>query len=177
MSPYELPYEATRNGESLLSLGCGIGLELCNLRTQDVTAVDIASQYLAEVHNRCPQAKLIQADVTDYIEEQPDDSVDVITLIDVLEHLTKSRGRSVLQNAKRVARKQVIVFTQDGYLRNEPHDAWGIPGADKYQRHLSGWSVAEVEALGYKLTHSQDMISQHDEPYKAVTYVFTRNAA
>lgn len=177
MNPYPYVWEATKNGESLLSLCAGIGLELGNLNTQDVTAVDIHQKYLDEIHTRCPQAKLVQSDVADYIEEQPDDSVDVISFIDGLEHLDKENGRRVLEHCKRVARQKVLVFTQDGYLRNEPHDAWGITGGDEYQKHKSGWSVLEVKDMGYDVVGIWDAISQHGEPYKAVMYVLNRDAS
>lgn len=165
MNPYPLIYAATKNGESLLSLGCGIGLELQSLGTADITAVDIAPQYLEVVPAFCSGAKLIQDDVTDYIESQPDKSVDVISLVDVLEHLTKVRGRSTLENCKRVAKRRVIVFTQDGYVKNEPHNAWGIKGADKHQKHLSGWTQKELEKLGFTLLARTPEVSQHGEEF------------
>lgn len=173
MSPYPHVAEATKNGESLLSLCCGIGLELSGLQTQDVTAVDIAPQYLAEVRHRCPQAKTVCADVLDYIKSQPDKSVDVISIIDGLEHLTKEAGLEIIQHMKRVARKQILLFVpqgeaEDGYLRNEPHNAWGIEGADEFQTHKSGWTKEELQDLGFELGIGVRDTSQHGEPYTAL---------
>lgn len=175
MNPYIYTQRATENGESLLALCAGIGLELQNLNTQDVTAVDIAPQYLEQVHRHCPQAKLVESDVTEYIKKAETNSVDVISFIDGLEHLSKEDGLVCLKECKRVARKQVLVFTQDGYLKNEPHNAWGIEGADEYQTHKSGWSILELKDMGYDLLNAVGSISQHNEPYTAIMLSYTKD--
>lgn len=176
MNPYISVYEATKNGESLLSLCCGIGLELGGLNTQDVTAVDLAPQYLEHVHERCPQAKLVATDAYLYTKNQPTNSVDVISIIDGIEHLSKHDGLALLRQMKRVARKKVLVFTPEGYLRNEPHDAWGISGVDHLQHHLSGWTIDEFEDRGYRLVARTAGISQHGEPYHALMFEYTKGA-
>lgn len=175
MNPYIYVREATNDGESLLSLCCGIGLELSSLNTTDITAVDIAPQYLKEVKHRA-KAKTIQSDATEYILQQPDKSVDVISFLDGVEHMTKEKGLITLEECKRVARKKILVFTPegqspDGYLKNEPHNAWGIEGADEHQKHLSGWTREEMKKLGFQILEERDEISQHGEPYKAVMYI------
>lgn len=179
MNPYPHVQEAVRNGESLLSLCCGIGLELGGLSTQDVTAVDIAPQYLEQVHIRCPQAKLVQSDSLEYLKKQPNESVDVISIIDGLEHLDKDSGLELIKHMKRVARKKIVLFVPEGhveggYLRNEPHDAWGIAGADEYQTHKSGWTRLEIKDLGFKLVEMADSISQHGEPYTALLAIYNK---
>jgi ubiquinone/menaquinone biosynthesis C-methylase UbiE len=173
MNPYTYIQEATKNGESLLSLCCGIGLELSHLSTQDVTAVDIAPQYLAQVKDRCPQAKTVCSDALEYIKQQPDNSVDMISIIDGIEHMDKKTGLKVIKHMKRVARQKVLLFTpqghaEDGYLKNEPHNAWGIEGADHFQTHKSGWTVDELKNLGFSLILAAGSVSQHDEPYTAL---------
>lgn len=173
MSPYPYVHEATNNGESLLSLCCGIGLELGGLKTNDVTAVDLAPQYLKQVKKRCPQAKTVCSDALEYVKAQPDNSVDVISIIDGIEHMDKETGLKLIPEMKRVARQKILLFTPqgpgpDGFLRNEPHNAWGIEGADHLQLHLSGWTVDELRDLGFETLGVQSSISQHDEPYEAL---------
>lgn len=179
MNPYIHVQEATKNGESLLSLCCGIGLELNNLSTQDVTAVDAAPQYLKEVHGRCPQAKTIRSEALEYVKAQPDNSVDVISIIDGIEHMDKETGRELIPEMKRVCRKRILLFTpqgpgKDGYLKNEPHNAWGIEGADHSQTHKSGWSALELKDLGFQIVESVGDISQHGEPYTALMTIYTK---
>lgn len=174
MNPYTYVAEATQNGESLLSLCCGIGLELSGLNTQDVTAVDIAQQYLDEVPTRCPQAKIVCSDVLKYLKTQSDDSFDVVSIIDGIEHLSRRTGLQVVKHMMRVG-KCVLLFTPEGYLRNEPHNAWGIPDADEYQTHKSGWSVLELKDMGFQLLDKQAGISQHGEPYNALMFKWVKN--
>lgn len=174
MNPYPYVYEATKNCESLLSLCCGIGLELNNLQTQDVTAVDIVPQYLEYVVGRCPQAKTSFSDALEYTKKQPDNSVDVVSIIDGIEHMDKETGLELIREMKRIARKQILLFTPEGYLKNEPHNAWGIEGADEHQTHKSGWSRLELKDLGFQLVESSDGISQHDEPYTALMTIYTK---
>ena len=69
-------------------------------------------------------------------------SVDTVFLLDVIEHLPKEDGLNILTHAKRIARKQVIVFTPLGFMPQTVHegekDGWGLGGAS-VQEHLSGW--------------------------------------
>lgn len=173
MIPYTYVKEATDNGESLLSLCSGIGLELSNLNTQKVVAVDIAPQYLEKVKEFCPQATTVQSDALEYLKEQPDNSFDVISIIDGIEHMDKQTGLELIPHLKRVAKKEVLLFTPqghggDGYLKNEPHNAWGIEGADHFQTHKSGWTALELKDLGFEMLDKSEDISQHGEPYTAL---------
>ena len=174
ISPYKYVREATKDGESLLALCCGIGLELKSLKTSDVTAVDIVPAYLAEVHKRCPQAKVVCADALAYVKVQPDNSIDVISLIDGIEHMTKEVGAELITQMKRVCRKKILLFTTEGYVRNEPHNTWDIEGADEYQEHRSGWKIEELEHLGFNLISRQSSITQHNEPYHALMFVLEK---
>jgi ubiquinone/menaquinone biosynthesis C-methylase UbiE len=174
MNPYYYVQEATKNGESLLSMCCGIGFELVHSRSKDITGVDISEIYIAELRKRMPHVKTVVSNAVDYLVSQPDASVDVISCIDGLEHMTKEDAMKFLVEAKRVARKTVLVFTQDRFIRNEPHDAWGISGSDVTQHHLSENTVEEVTAIGYALINRESNISQHGDPYDEVMYEWRR---
>lgn len=179
INPYFYVAQATERGESLLSLCCGIGLELSGLSTPDVTAVDIAPQYVEQVKHRCPQAKTVVSDALDYLRTQRANSVDVISIIDGIEHMDKKTGKQVIKHMKRVCKKQILLFTpqgpgEDGYLKNEPHNAWGISGADHHQTHKSGWTADELEKLGFTQVAIASDISQHGEPYHALMYKYDK---
>lgn len=172
MNPYGYVKEAT-DGKSLLSLCCGIGLELGDLSASEVTAVDIYPKYLEQAQMRCPQAKTVCSDALEYIKKQPDNSVDVISIIDGIEHMDKDSGIKLIKEMKRVAREKILLFTpqsmaEDGYLKNEPHNAWGIEGADHFQQHQSGWTLEDLQDAGFSLLNSVQDVSQHGEPYRAL---------
>lgn len=168
MNPYVYVQEATDNGESLLSLCCGIGYELRDLHTKDITAVDIAEQYISEVKKHYPEVKAVVSDACEYIKSAPSKSVDVISILDGIEHLEHGKGLEVIENMKRVARKEILLFTPDGYLKNEPHNAWGIEGADEHQTHKSGWSALELKDLGFEIIQTFENVSQHGEKFTEI---------
>jgi len=180
MNPYFFVLNASNAYDSLLSLCCGIGFELAGVTNPNVTAVDASPQYLAEVPMRCPQAKCVNSESLDYLKSQPDKSVDVISIIDGIEHMDKPTGIKVIKQMKRVVRKEILLFTpqgpsKDGYLKNEPHNAWGIEGADHFQTHKSGWTQEELESYGFTLLQAAHDTSQHGEPYKALMMVYRKD--
>lgn len=170
MNPYTYLKEACVGGKSVLSLCCGIGLELSNLPTQDVTAVDIYQPYLDEVKHRCDYAKTVCSDALKYLKRQPDKSVQIISIIDGIEHMDKKTGLDVIKEMKRVASEQILLFTPQGHIDNHPENTWGIPGGDKYQEHLSGWEIEELQDLGFDMLLAAGDISQHGQSYNAVMY-------
>ena len=174
MNPYIYTTRATEKGDSVVSLCCGVGFEFVDCKSKDITGVDIHPKYLERVNRDFPHVKTINANVVEWVQTVPDNSYDVVSFLDGLEHITKEEGLLVLEHCKRICRKEVIVFTQIGYLKNEPHNAWGIEGGDEYQKHRSGWEVSELADKGYTLIDSAKDISQHGEPYTAVVYKYSK---
>jgi ubiquinone/menaquinone biosynthesis C-methylase UbiE len=168
VNPYAFLQEVVDKDSSVLSLCCGIGYELDQVQAQRVVGVDIAPQYINEFLARHPEAEGVVADALEYIKKAKDRSFDVISLFDAIEHLTKAAGLELLKECQRIVRKHIIVFTPEGYVRNEPHDAWGIAGADHWQQHLSGWTVDELRDLGFFIQHRQPGKTQHGEDYHSL---------
>lgn len=93
-------------GETALDIGCGDGLLLGELKKKGITStgVDVSS----EAVRRCEAAGLHAIEHSlDNSLPFPDGSFDTVTLLDVLEHVYDPL--TVLREAKRVARKSVIV--------------------------------------------------------------------
>jgi ubiquinone/menaquinone biosynthesis C-methylase UbiE len=168
MNPYAFLTEIVDKETSVLSLCCGIGIELAPLDAKSITGVDIAPQYITELKKALPNVKGVVADALEYIKKAKDSSFDVISLFDAIEHLTKEDSLELLKECQRVARKHILVFTPEGYVKNEPHNAWGIEGADHWQEHLSGWTMDELRDLGFKILHRQPGKTQHDEDYHSL---------
>lgn len=173
MNPYTFIREPSRN-KKLLSLCCGIGLEFKGLQTDDITAVDIVPEYLEEVRNKYPSVKTVESDVLKFVKEQPDNSYDVISILDGIEHLTKARGRKLIEQMKRVCREKIILFTPDGFSKNEPHHAWGVEAGDEEQRHKSGWTEGELTDLGFSYLEGWYFHSPHDVQYRAIMMCYTK---
>lgn len=179
VNPYKIVEQYTDKGETLLSLCAGIGLELNNIDQKSITAVDLSPQYTDILKEKFPEIDVICSDALDFVKQADDNSYDVISFLDGLEHLDKEIGRQVLEECKRVAKKRVILFfpsgdTEDGYLAQHPHNAWNVEGADEYQTHKSGWLKQEVIDLGYKLEAEVGSISQHGDNYKALLFYYIK---
>ena len=104
----------------------------------------------------------------------------MISIIDGIEHMTKGMGLNLIAEMKRVVKREILLFTPQGhedggYLRNEPHNAWGIEGADEHQTHKSGWTALELKDIGFEMLNSAESISQHGEPYTALMCRWRRN--
>ncbi len=179
MNPYKFIHQSVKPTDKLLSLCSGIGLEFPGVQTEDITAVDVSARYLVELMRKFPHIKAVNSDAVLYAEAQDDNSFDIVTLIDGLEHITKPRGKRLLKNIKRIAKRQVILFVpqghnDDGYLKNEPHNAWDIDGQDEFQTHKSGWTEEEILKYGFELVAKAIDTSQHGEPYTALMFVYNK---
>jgi hypothetical protein len=78
------------------------------------------------------------------------DAVDLLTLIDVLEHFEREDAVRLLGQAETVARQRVVLFTPRGAFPQEDHDAFGL-GGEELQRHRSAWEPEDLTGLGYNV--------------------------
>ena len=166
MNPYTVAGKYSAD-KKLLSLCCGNGMEFKKIKSEDITAVDIVPEYLAEVNKNFPYIKTVESDVLKFTKKQEDDSFEIINILDGIEHLTKERGAELIEEMKRVA-PEIILFTPDGFSKNEPHHAWGIEAGDKHQKHLSGWTEEELTKLGFNYVEGWYFHSPHDVEYRAI---------
>ena len=72
-------------------------------------------------------------------------SFDAILCLEVIEHLTKEEGYGLIKKMEKWARKKIIITTPNGYLYQDGYDC------NPFQTHKSGWSVGELEKLGYEV--------------------------
>lgn len=96
----------------------------------------------------------------------PDKSVDTVFALDVIEHFVKEDGIRFIQEAERIASKQIVIFTPLGmypqeYDENDPTDRWGLQGG-YWQSHRSGWEPSEFSD-GWKVIACKDFhtVDQH----------------
>jgi hypothetical protein len=75
-----------------------------------------------------------------------DKSFDAVVLLEVLEHMDKESGEKVINMAKRIAKKKVILSTPNGFINQNEVDG------NSLQKHLSGWKVADLAEYGFRCT-------------------------
>lgn len=83
-----------------------------------------------------------------YNEDCPvwNESFDIVTCLDTLEHLPKEEGEKWLDHFEKVANKLIIIFTPNGFLPQGPEQD---PKFDELEKHHSGWEVEDFLKRGY----------------------------
>lgn len=103
--------------------------------------------YADQLVTTYPDKLVINSFANPFLGSMRDKSIDTIFLLDVIEHIEKEEGKAMLQEALRVARVQVVVFTPLGFMPHEVHDTpsdWGDIPHGSTQKHLSGWTPEEL---------------------------------
>lgn len=81
-----------------------------------------------------------------------DGAVDLVTMMDVLEHLNPDDATATLAQCEKVAAKRVIISTPRGFFEQDAHDVFGTDlGGEELQAHRSGWEVEDLTTLGYNV--------------------------
>jgi|GEM_PF-732451 len=135
----------------VLDIGCGIRPE--NFFEPKVhICIEPFEEYRKVIKPFFPnksQVIFIKSDALTALKNLDNQSVDTVFIVDVIEHLTKEEGLLLINEADRVSRKQVIIFTPLGFypmhFRDvEGKDSWGLSGID-VQEHKSGWTPDDFD--------------------------------
>ncbi len=124
-----------------------------------------------------PRFVFLNSTWQDALAKLPDKSVDSVFALDVIEHLEKDDGLELLRQARRLARRQVMIFTPLGYMPQDydeadKKDRWGMEGG-YWQTHRSGWEPGDFDDdwsfVACKRYHEVDENDQPlDEPAGAL---------
>jgi hypothetical protein len=136
----------------LLELGCGRDSVVFGTKTQvKYTGFEIFEDYAIEIHKKISSSrnpnityhKIVNEDFLRYNFKEK--SYDIVIMIDVLEHLTKSDGHLVLETIESIARKAIIIKTPNGFVHQNEFDG------NSHQAHLSGWDEHDFISRSYKV--------------------------
>jgi len=129
--------------QTVLDLGCGPSspIQFCQHIKYSI-GVEAFKPYLTvskkkKIHNKYLNKKIENLNFEE-------NSFDAVILIEVLEHLSKKQGRSILKKAAKWAKKKVVLSTPNGYFQ------MGDVDKNPWQKHLSGWTTEELSNLGFK---------------------------
>jgi len=133
---------------SVLDVGTGLmsSLELVDCPVK--LGLDAHRPYLEE--RRVATAVPVNAPAAEIERLFVPGAVDLVTLIDVVEHFTVGDAREVLRQAEAVAGRRVILFTPRGEFPQKGFDAFGL-GGEELQRHRSAWEPEDLVTLGYRV--------------------------
>jgi len=100
-------------------------------------------------------------------------AVELVTLIDVLEHFEPRDALELLRQGEQIASKRLVLFTPRGKFPQESHDAFGL-GGEELQRHRSSWEPEDLLSHGYRVVV---MDGYHGPWNESFVEAFGRDAA
>ena len=132
-----------KNCTKVLDLGCGPNSPLGRLKNDlnknlYSVGVDIFEPYIEKnkMHSECIQGNIFDINF-------PENSFDCALLLDVIEHFEKKDFIKFMPKLEKIAKK-IIVMVPNGFINQDEYDK------NIYQTHRSGWSLTEMEGLGFK---------------------------
>ena len=134
--------QIVEEADSCLDIGCGRGAFQW-LRGFDAVGCDIYPLNLAIARDKNYYEDVLACDIRALPFKAK--SFDVAICVEVIEHLEKKEGLELIKKMEKIARRQVIITTPWGYMPLEERDD------NPHLNHLSGWTPAEFEKMGYKV--------------------------
>jgi len=133
---------------SALDVGTGQMQSLVDVPCPVRIGLDAHRPYLE--HRRVPGAIPVNASAVELERLFVPGAVDLVQLIDVIEHFDRADADRVLEQATRVAARRVVLFTPRGEFPQEDVDHFGL-GGEELQRHRSAWEPEDFEARGFRV--------------------------
>jgi len=131
------------NCDSVLDLGCGSNSSIQHCNIPFSVGVDIFEPYLEESKKKKIHNQYIKEDIRK-VDFKPN-SFDAVIALDVIEHLTKKEGQELIKNMEKWARKKIIIFTTNGYVKQDEYNQ------NPLQKHKCGWTMDELKNLGFNI--------------------------
>jgi SAM-dependent methyltransferase len=132
--------------KSVLDLGCGPNSPIRYLSKRFYSiGIDAFGPSIEQSKKNKIHDKYYLMNVLDIDKKFKAKSFDAVIALDLIEHLTKREGLSLLKKMEQIARKKVIIFTPNGFLPQKEY------GNNPWQIHKSGWTVKEMRKKGYRI--------------------------
>jgi 2-polyprenyl-3-methyl-5-hydroxy-6-metoxy-1,4-benzoquinol methylase len=132
---------------SLLDVGCGFNSPVQHLCHRPACMVGIDGFLPAIDQSRAKRIhdEYHEMSLRDIDRVFGPESFDCILASDVIEHFPEEDALDLISQMEKVARRKIIIFTPNGFLPQG--EEYGNP----FQRHLSGWTVKQMETMGYRV--------------------------
>lgn len=110
----------------------------------EVTGLDAISTNVNKAEGRKNTSFLAKTgDLLSTLREIPDNSYDLVFMLDVIEHLSKENGYLALYELNRVSTYGIGITTPNGFVWQTPDDN------NPFQAHISGWAVGDLRRAGF----------------------------
>lgn len=129
-------------GDTVLDIGCGPSSPVSRFDDLGKTVgIEAFEPYALRAKEAKTHDEIICANIFDVKLEQ--DSFDVVTMFEVIEHLPKDEGEELIDKLKKICRKKLIISTPNGFVQQKAIDG------NELQAHLSGWEVEDFERRSF----------------------------
>lgn len=174
--------------DTVLDIGCGIAPQPFITPCVHI-CYEPFSQYVEHLKDRTHDSKnpffvYINAGIDQLPLLIPPQSVETVFLLDVIEHIEKDEGLKLISTLKKIAKKQIVIFTPLGFVPQfhpDGKDAWGLDGAN-FQEHKSGWTPEDfddtwdiVACKEYHLTNNLGV--PYEKPHGAFYAIYNSEKA
>lgn len=132
--------------ESVLDVGCGSNSPISKLKKNcysvgiDAFEPSIKKSKKSKIHNDYKTGDVLKLDK--YFKKK---SFDVVMALDLIEHLDKKDGFTLLKQMEKIAKKKIILMTPHGFTEQHPIEK------NPYQVHKSGWDLKDFNKLKYRI--------------------------
>jgi len=141
---------------TILDLGCGCGSPFVGTDFPLIVGVDIWKNKF----DMPEYDEVYFNDVREIDKLFPENSFDVVTCIDFIEHLTKEDGLKLIEDAEKIALFKVIFFTPKKWTENkeavENKNYWSY--GNKYNYHKSHWTEEDFISRGYEIIPNKNYV-------------------
>ena len=164
--------------QMVVDLGCGVRPNF--FLGQDVTVcVELFSPYLNYLKDTHSGEEIItiKEDVLTFLKRQPARSIETIVVTDLIEHLSKNEGYSLIQEIERTVKKQALVVTPKGFMPQHVEElddeGWGFTG-NILQNHVSGWEIDDFQ--NWEVLVCENYYTEVEHPEGVLGCVFFSNS-
>ncbi len=150
---YTIMMKQIPKDNTVLDLGCGCGNPFRDTCFPCLIGIDIFRK-----HFDMPEyTATLYIDIKKIDKCVYGDEFDVVTAIDVIEHLTKDEGYKLLKDMEAIARNKVMIFTPLKWDKNEEavkdKNCWAYGNEHNY--HKSLWCERDFTKEGYEIVQCQ----------------------
>ncbi len=135
-----------KKSDTVLDVGCGVNSPLLQIKkTFKSTGIDVYKPVIQESKKKNIHDSYVLGDITKLSKFFKAKNFDSVISLDVIEHLTRKEGMVLMKNMEKIAKKNVIILTPNGFYHQDHYD--GNP----HQEHKSGWKESDFLKLGYRV--------------------------
>jgi len=150
-------------------LGCGacstpVGEQVLKIPFRRLISVEAFIPYIHQLKTKDSVAQthdIMEGRIENVIEDFKLDDVDVVFLIEVLEHFSRKDALKLLGRLEKICRKGIMIFSPLGEIHREPKDQNAL------QRYRSSWTREDFAKLGYDVDVYQGFYRGFEPPLDA----------